>query len=40
MTAGYREGDQPRLDAQAFLTKPFDLDRLVATVADLVSQGS
>jgi CheY-like chemotaxis protein len=40
MSAGYREEEQPQLDAQAFLTKPFDLDQLVATVVGLVGQSS
>jgi two-component system chemotaxis response regulator CheY len=35
-SAGYRQEEQPQLDVQAFLTKPFDLDRLIATVAGLV----
>jgi two-component system, chemotaxis family, chemotaxis protein CheY len=36
MSAGCRQAEQPRLDVQAFLTKPFDLDRLSAIVAGLI----
>jgi two-component system chemotaxis response regulator CheY len=40
MSAGYRQAEQPPLDVQTFLTKPFDLDRLVATVMGLVEARS
>ena len=36
ISAGYHEADQAPLGAQAYLTKPFDIDRLVATVSGLV----
>ena len=35
-SAAYRQDQLPSLDVAAFLPKPFDLDRLVATVAGLV----
>jgi two-component system chemotaxis response regulator CheY len=40
MSAGYVQKEQPPLDVQAFVTKPFDLNRLVATVTDLVGASS
>jgi two-component system, OmpR family, alkaline phosphatase synthesis response regulator PhoP len=40
MSAGYVQAEHPSLDVQAFLTKPFDLERLVATVAGLVEASS
>src|SRR6188768_2927859 len=36
ISAGYHQEDQAPLDVQAYLTKPFDIDRLVATVSGLV----
>jgi CheY-like chemotaxis protein len=36
MSAGSGREQQPPLDVEAFLTKPFDIDRLVATVTGLV----
>jgi two-component system chemotaxis response regulator CheY len=40
MSAGDVQQEQSPLDVQAFLTKPFDLDRLVATVTGLVEARS
>ena len=37
MSAGYRRGERPPPHVQAFVTKPFDIDQLVATVARLVA---
>jgi len=39
-TAAYRQDQLPPLDIEAFLPKPFDLDRLVATVAGLAPSTS
>jgi CheY-like chemotaxis protein len=39
-TAAYRQDQLPPLDVEAFLPKPFDLDRLVATVAGLAPSTS
>ena len=39
-SAGYRRDAHAALDVQAFLTKPFDIDRLVTTVTRLVVAGS
>ena len=36
MSAGGRQEEQAPLDVQAYLTKPFNIDRLVATVTGLV----
>jgi DNA-binding response OmpR family regulator len=36
ISAGGRRAEQAPLDVQAYLTKPFDIDRLVATVSSLV----
>jgi DNA-binding response OmpR family regulator len=36
ISAGYHQQDVPALDVQAYLTKPFDIERLVATVTRLV----
>jgi DNA-binding response OmpR family regulator len=36
ISAGGRGAEQTPLDVQAFFTKPFDIDRLVATVTGLV----
>ena len=36
ISAGGRQAEQAPRDVQAYLTKPFDLDRLVATVSGLV----
>lgn len=36
MSAGYHREERPPPHVQAFLTKPFDLDRLVGTVTRLV----
>ena len=36
ISAGGRRQEQAPLDVQAYLAKPFDIDRLVATVAGLV----
>jgi two-component system, chemotaxis family, chemotaxis protein CheY len=36
ISAGGRQGEQAPLDVQAYFTKPFDIDRLVATVSGLV----
>jgi CheY-like chemotaxis protein len=40
MSAGYRRDEQPPLNVQGFLMKPFDIDRLVATVTGLVDTKS
>ena len=37
ISAGGRQGARDPLAVQAFLAKPFDIDRLVATVAELVA---
>jgi two-component system, chemotaxis family, chemotaxis protein CheY len=36
MSAGYLHQEHPPLDVQGYLTKPFDIERLVATVTGLV----
>jgi DNA-binding response OmpR family regulator len=36
MSAEYPHQEHPPLDVQGFLTKPFDIERLVATVTGLV----
>jgi CheY-like chemotaxis protein len=36
-SAGYLHQEHPPLDVQGFLTKPFDIDRLIATVTALVT---
>ena len=36
MSAGYLHQEHPPLDVQGVLTKPFDIERLVATVTGLV----
>lgn len=36
ISAGYQQQGLPPLDVQAYMTKPFDIDRLVATVTGLV----
>jgi DNA-binding response OmpR family regulator len=36
MSAGYPHQEHPPLDVQGSLTKPFDIERLVATVTGLV----
>ena len=36
ISAGGRQEEQAPLDVEAYLTKPFDIDRLVATVSGLV----
>ncbi len=40
ISAGYRRDEHGALDVQAFLTKPFDIDRLVTTVTGLVAARS
>jgi CheY-like chemotaxis protein len=40
ISAGYYQQEQPPLEVQAHLTKPFDIDRLVATVTGLVGARS
>jgi DNA-binding response OmpR family regulator len=40
ISAGGRQAEQAPLDVQAYFTKPFDLDRLVATVSGLVGARS
>jgi CheY-like chemotaxis protein len=40
ISAGGRQAEQAALGVQAFLTKPFDIDQLVATVAGLVEARS
>jgi CheY-like chemotaxis protein len=37
ISAGGRREEQAPLDVQAYLTKPFDIDRLVATVTGLIA---
>ena len=37
MSAGGRQEEQAPVDVQAYLTKPFNIDRLVATVTGLVT---
>ena len=39
MSAAYPHQTQPSLQVEAVLTKPFDIDRLVATVTGLVQAG-